>query len=79
VRALERHWAQTESDLVVSLVPNFNRALYDSVVAAHPGVPFVSVLTDLADLPPHFWIEPGQHQHLVCGTHRAVEQGFVAA
>jgi UDP-N-acetylglucosamine:LPS N-acetylglucosamine transferase len=32
------------------------------------------VLTDMADLPPHFWIEPGQRQHFICGTARAVEQ-----
>jgi 1,2-diacylglycerol 3-beta-galactosyltransferase len=39
-----------------------------------PGVPFVTILTDMADHPPHFWIEPGQQQHLVCGTARAAEQ-----
>ena len=27
VRALERHWCDSEPDLVVSLIPNFNRAL----------------------------------------------------
>ena len=25
-------------------------------------MPYVTVLTDMADLPPHFWIEPGQDQ-----------------
>jgi 1,2-diacylglycerol 3-beta-galactosyltransferase len=32
------------------------------------------VLTDLADLPPHFWIEPDAGQHVVCGTDLAVQQ-----
>jgi UDP-N-acetylglucosamine:LPS N-acetylglucosamine transferase len=32
------------------------------------------VLTDFADFPPHFWIEPDQMQHLICGTPRAVAQ-----
>ena len=68
VRKLQQHWLQTEPDLVVSLIPNFNRALYESVTTTLPGVPFVTVLTDMADHPPHFWIEPGQRQHLVCGT-----------
>jgi 1,2-diacylglycerol 3-beta-galactosyltransferase len=36
-------------------------------------VPFVTVLTDLADYPPHFWIER-ESQYLVCGTDRACEQ-----
>jgi UDP-N-acetylglucosamine:LPS N-acetylglucosamine transferase len=37
-------------------------------------VPYVTVLTDLADHPPHFWIEKGQDQHLVCGSPKAVQQ-----
>ena len=73
-RQLQQHWLRTEPDLVVSLIPNFNRALYESLGSALPGVPYVTVLTDLADLPPHFWIEPGQAQHFICGTPRAVEQ-----
>ena len=73
-RQLQQHWLRTEPDIVVSLVPNFNRALYESLNSALPGVPYVTVLTDLADLPPHFWIEAGQAQHFICGTPRAVEQ-----
>jgi len=33
----------------------------------------VTILTDLADYPPHFWIER-QPQYFICGTERAVEQ-----
>jgi UDP-N-acetylglucosamine:LPS N-acetylglucosamine transferase len=78
LRALGRHWTRTGPDLVVSLVPNFNRALYESVRHARPGVPFVTVLTDMADHPPHFWIEPGQDQTLVCGTPFARQQALAA-
>jgi UDP-N-acetylglucosamine:LPS N-acetylglucosamine transferase len=74
VRTLQQHWLRTEPDLVVSLIPNFNRALHESLASALPGVPFVTVLTDMADHPPHFWIEPGQRQHLVCGSERALQQ-----
>src|ERR1035437_3680167 len=59
--------------MVVSLVPHFNRALRESFDRAFPGRPFVTVLTDLADYPGHFWMER-QRQYLVCGTERAVEQ-----
>ena len=78
VRALRQHWLRSQPDLVVSLIPNFNRALYDSLGATLPGVAYVTVLTDLADHPPHFWIEPGQAQHLVCGTEHAVSQALQA-
>ncbi|CAI09308.1 hypothetical protein ebA5591 [Aromatoleum aromaticum EbN1] len=74
VKQFQQHWAQTEPDLVVSLVPNFNRALFESLASALPGVPHVTMLTDLADVPPNFWIEPDQDQHFICGTPKAVEQ-----
>jgi len=34
----------------------------------------VTILTDFADLPPHFWIEPDQAQHFICGTPRPSRQ-----
>ena len=78
VRALRAYWAAHPPGLVVSLVPNFNRALFESLEPWRPAARYVTVLTDLADLPPHFWIEPGQDQDLVCGTPRAVAQALAA-
>jgi hypothetical protein len=78
IAQLRRHWQSTRPDLVVSLVPNFNRAMYQALSIARPGVPYVTVLTDFADLPPHFWIEPRQSQHWVCGTPHAVAQAHAA-
>jgi Glycosyltransferase family 28 C-terminal domain/Monogalactosyldiacylglycerol (MGDG) synthase len=77
VSTLENHWKRTNPDLVVSLVPHFNRALCESLVNAYPAPPFLTVLTDIADFPPHFWIER-QQQYLVCGSDRAVEQAHAA-
>jgi hypothetical protein len=74
VRTLEQHWLASEPDLVVSVIPNFNRALAESLSRSLPGVPLLTVMTDLADYPPHFWIEPGTAQHIVCGTDRAEAQ-----
>ncbi|MCU1275790.1 MAG: Monogalactosyldiacylglycerol synthase [Bryobacterales bacterium] len=73
VRLLEKFWRKERPDLVVSVVPNFNRALGESLDRLQPRVPLVTVLTDLADYPPHFWIER-QHQYLIGGTERAVSQ-----
>lgn len=73
VSLLERHWGTSEPDLIVSLVPHFNRALRESLLRTSPAIPLVTILTDLADYPPHFWIEP-QDQFFVCGSGRAVEQ-----
>src|ERR1700736_1592686 len=73
VRVLKNFWLESQPDMVVSLVPHFNRALRESFDKAFPGRPFVTVLTDLADYPAHFWIER-EAQYLICGTERAVDQ-----
>ena len=75
---LKRHWQKTKPDMVVSLVPNFNRAMYQALRLARPQIPYVTILTDFADSPPHFWIEPHQAQHLICGTAKAVAQARAA-
>jgi len=54
VRLLEHHWKEKQPGMAVSFVPHFNRALYESFHRAYPGRPFVTVLTDVADFPPHF-------------------------
>jgi 1,2-diacylglycerol 3-beta-galactosyltransferase len=73
VKMLARFWTRNPPDMVVSLVPNLNRAMYEGLRIANPKVPYVGVITDFADYPPHFWMER-QDQFIVCGTDRAVEQ-----
>lgn len=73
VRRLRRRWQETQPDMVVSFVPHFNRALCESFRKVFPDRPFLTILTDLADYPPHFWIEQ-QDQYFICGTERAVAQ-----
>ena len=76
VRRLAAHWERSAPQMVVSLVPNFNRCLYQSLTQVRPGAPYVTVMTDMADFPPHFWIEADQPQHFVCGTDHAVQQAL---
>jgi hypothetical protein len=73
VRMLAEFWSSRAPDLLVSVVPNFNRALLESYRIAKPGGRMVTILTDMADFPPHFWIEK-QDQWFICGTDRAVAQ-----
>ena len=74
VQRLERHWRSGRPDLVVSLVPNFIRPIYGSLRPGADEVRFMTVMTDLADNPPNFWIESGLDQRIVCGTPRAFQQ-----
>ena len=73
VRLLEDFWRSSQTDLVVSLVPHFNRAMAESLRHVRPDTRFATVLTDIADYPPHFWIEP-LGQYIICGSDRAVAQ-----
>jgi UDP-N-acetylglucosamine:LPS N-acetylglucosamine transferase len=73
VRVLEQHWAGRRPDMVVSLIPHYNRALRQALDRTWPGTPYVTILTDIADHPPHFWIEPID-QHVICGSERAAQQ-----
>ena len=65
--------AEPRPQAVVSVFPNFNGILRDAMREAIPGVPLVVVLTDLADFPPRFWIEPGIGR-VVVGTPEAAAQ-----
>ncbi|HYL65387.1 MAG TPA: glycosyltransferase [Candidatus Methylomirabilis sp.] len=74
VRLLENYWREHPADLLVSVIPHFNRQICESWTAVYPGRPFVTLITDLADFPPRFWIEPLKEQYVIAGTERAVEQ-----
>ena len=73
VKVLEAYWRQQQTELVVSLIPHYNRALRESLDRACPGTPYATLLTDIADYPPHFWIEP-MDQWVICGSPRAAAQ-----
>src|SRR5271166_3841181 len=66
-RELSGFWRRRRPDLVVSVVPHFNRAMHEGLSWALPGIPLVTVMTDLADHPPHFWLER-QDQYFICGS-----------
>jgi 1,2-diacylglycerol 3-beta-galactosyltransferase len=76
VKKLKQHWSEDAPDVAVSLIPNFNRAIYQALRAVSPKTKLVTVLTDLADYPPHFWVESRQEQWFICGTERAEQQAL---
>ena len=74
VRLLSRYFRENPADLLVSVIPHFNRQIAEAWSSVYPERPFVTLITDLADFPPRFWIEPLEQQYVICGTERAVEQ-----
>src|SRR5205085_11634676 len=74
VRLLENFWRENPADLLVSVIPHFNRQLCESWRNIYPNHPFFTLITGLADLPPRFWIEPITEQYVIAGTEKAAEQ-----
>jgi Glycosyltransferase family 28 C-terminal domain len=74
VNLLENFWREKPADLLVSVIPHFNREICESWSKVYPGRPFVTLITDLADFPPRFWIEPLKEQYVIAGTERAADQ-----
>lgn len=73
---LRRHWDSSEDgrpDLVVSVIPNFNGVIYRALRQVRPDVPYMTIMTDLVDCPPRFWMED-QDQVMICGTNTAAQQ-----
>ncbi|HYW40640.1 MAG TPA: glycosyltransferase [Terriglobales bacterium] len=75
VKALRAYWAQHPADLALSVIPHFNREIADSLRTDGARTPFVTLITDLADYPPHFWIER-ESEFIIVGTERARQQAL---
>ena len=77
LRQLKQFWRQEQPDLVVPLMPLFNRVLCESLRESpeteRSTVPFVTLVTDFADCPQHFWIEP-QEQLIICPSNQVFDQ-----
>jgi UDP-N-acetylglucosamine:LPS N-acetylglucosamine transferase len=75
VKLLQDYWAQHPTDLVLSVIPHFNREIAESLGTNGTKTPFVTLITDLADYPPHFWIER-ESEYVIAGTERARQQAL---
>jgi hypothetical protein len=81
ISALKAYWREHPTDIVLSVVPHFNRQIAKSLrndrAPEAVGTPFVTLITDLADYPPHFWIEK-ESEYVIVGTDRARDQALAA-
>jgi UDP-N-acetylglucosamine:LPS N-acetylglucosamine transferase len=76
-KVLRQHWRGSRPDMVVSVIPNFNRIMFNALQTVHPHVPYVTVMTDIADSPPNFWMED-QDQYVICGSRKAAMQAHLS-
>jgi 1,2-diacylglycerol 3-beta-galactosyltransferase len=76
VRLIEQFWRSNPPDAVVSVIPHFNRAIFEALRKVTATAPYVTIITDFADYPPNFWIVPGQRQYIISGTKKGVDQAL---
>lgn len=74
-KAFAAYWAEHPADVVLSVIPHFNREIAESLNAAPSKPTFVTLITDLADYPPRFWVER-ESEYIIAGTERAREQAL---
>jgi UDP-N-acetylglucosamine:LPS N-acetylglucosamine transferase len=80
VKLLRHYWEEHPADVVLSVIPHFNREISESLrregaKGSGARVPFVTLITDLADYPSHFWIER-ESEYVIAGTERARQQAL---
>ena len=71
---MSEYWLKDKPDIVVSLIPNFNYPLASGLHNVFPDVPYLTIMTDIADYPPHFWMEKDINQNIICGSEKAITQ-----
>jgi len=74
VKFFEQYWREQKPDLVVSVMPLYNKGLWQSLQQALPGTPYATIIGDYADYPPAFWLEPETQSYVMCPTQKTVEQ-----
>ena len=74
VKLLAGHFRNSDADLLVSVIPHFNQEIAEAWKLVHPDKAFVTLITDIADFPPHFWIESAENQYVICGSKKAAQQ-----
>jgi 1,2-diacylglycerol 3-beta-galactosyltransferase len=54
VWVLEKHWKANPPDMVVSLIPHYNRATFEALARINPEAPYLTIITEFADYRPTF-------------------------
>lgn len=72
-RKMASYWLRAAPDLVVSVMPWINDELAESLAAARPDAPFVTVMTDYDECARGMWVS-SRLQMLICSSRRAAQR-----
>ncbi|GAB3504661.1 glycosyltransferase [Spirosoma knui] len=78
IQLLSTFWADAPPDVVVSVTPMYNPAIYRSVRLVNPDAVCITIPVDFDEVKPRYWFTPKVEQHYLNGTDRLVEQAQAA-
>jgi hypothetical protein len=71
---IAQFWQESAPDMVVSVTPMYNPALYQAARLVNPQVVCVTIPVDFEEAKPRYWFTPKVPQHYFNGTDRLVAQ-----
>ncbi|GAB3713165.1 glycosyltransferase [Spirosoma flavus] len=78
IAQLATYWADAPPDVVISVTPMYNPAMYRSVRLVNPEAICVTIPVDFDEVKPRYWFTPKVEQHYLNGTIRLMEQAEAA-
>ncbi len=78
ITQLATFWADAPPDLVVSVTPMYNPALYRSIRSVNSRAVCVTIPVDFDEVKPRYWFTPKIEQHYLNGTARLWAQAEAA-
>lgn len=74
IRQLSTFWQETPPDVVISVTPMYNPALYASVRLVNPSAVCITIPVDFEEVKPRYWFTPRVEQYYLNGTDRLYQQ-----
>ncbi|MBN8821465.1 MULTISPECIES: hypothetical protein [unclassified Spirosoma] len=74
IRQLSTFWKENPPDVVISVTPMYNPALYASVRLINPAAVCITIPVDFEEVKPRYWFTPRVEQYYLNGTDRLHQQ-----
>ncbi|WP_170061127.1 glycosyltransferase [Spirosoma aerolatum] len=74
IRQLSSFWQEIPPDVVISVTPMYNPALYASVRLINPSAVCITIPVDFEEVKPRYWFTPRVDQYYLNGTDRLYQQ-----
>lgn len=71
---IAQFWQDIPPDIIVSVTPMYNPALYHSAKLINPNLKYITIPVDFEEVKPRYWFTPKIQQHYFNGTDQLYQQ-----